>query len=61
MIQGADSPGRFRAALEAAMDTGARTLWVGLAEGDILEPDPVLGHAWLEATADARDAELVRP
>jgi hypothetical protein len=64
------SPGAFQAWLEWALDNaraeaapGARLVfvdsWNDWMHGAALEPDRRLGHGWLEAVANALDAELL--
>jgi hypothetical protein len=64
------TPGAFQAWLEAAMDAARRQAgpgerlvfidaWNDWANGAALEPDQRFGHGWLEAIANAADAELL--
>jgi hypothetical protein len=68
--QGA-SPGAFQAWLERASDQvrgragGHRIVfveaWNDWENGAVLAPDLRFGHGWLEAVANAADADLLEP
>ena len=65
------SPGAMQAWLEAAVDRAARRpkgprlvfvhAWNDWEAGAALAPDRRFGHGWLEAVANARDADLLAP